>query len=296
MPRGLLQKFLETVKMESDIEAKIVYILGAGRSGTTLMDIILGNSDNIFSAGELNRFAERSGKPHDPRDENVSRYWEEIHLKLQNYFPLIIGLSRRMEYHNSFINRLFINKKKLVQYKEFNLQLFDEIRSISGDKKIIVDSSKYPFRALSLYQIFGNDLKVIYLKKEPISVIRSFANGDVEQPSKSFFKANLYLLTVNLLCRIVFTKIKSPKMVVTYDQLVNDTLNTITLINNNLNLDLSSLAYKISKNQSLEVGYLFDGNRLRKEKRITIQNSKLIKDKNFKERFWNKIHQFFWYN
>lgn len=269
--------------------------MGAGRSGTTLFDIILGNSYNAFSAGELNRFAERSGKPHDPRDENVSRYWEKIHLKLQNYFPLITDISRKMEYHNSFIYRFFIKKKNLLNYYEFNIQLFDEIRTQSGDKKIIVDSSKYPFRALSLYHIYGNDLKLIYLKKEPISVIRSFAKNDVEQPSKSFFKANIYLLTVNLLCRVVFTIIKSPKTIVKYDQLVNDTPNTIASINDDLKVDLSSLTNKISKNQSLEVGYLFDGNRLRKETEITIQNAKLINYKNFRERLWNKIHLFFWY-
>lgn len=282
--------------MESDNALKIVYILGAGRSGTTLIDIILGNSDNIFSAGELNRFAERSGKSHDPRDEQVSRFWEKVHFKLQDYFPLIKDISRKMEYHNSFIYRLFINKNNQAKYKEFNIQLFDEIKSLSGDKKIIIDSSKYPFRALSLYKIYGNDLKLIYLKKQPISVIRSFAKSDIEQPSKSIFQANIYLLTVNLLCRLVFKKIKSPKTIVTYDQLVNDTLNTLTSIDNDLKVDLSSLTNKISNNHSLEVGYLFDGNRLRKEMNITIRNSKLIKHENFRERFWNKIHQFFWYN
>ena len=32
---------------------KVVYITGAGRSGTTLLDILLGELDGFFSAGEM---------------------------------------------------------------------------------------------------------------------------------------------------------------------------------------------------------------------------------------------------
>ena len=51
--------------------SNIIYIIGSGRSGTTLLDILLGNGNNIFSAGELNRFTKRNGIPHDARDDEV---------------------------------------------------------------------------------------------------------------------------------------------------------------------------------------------------------------------------------
>ena len=52
-----------TEKKQHNRMQKIVYIMGAGRSGTTLLDIMLGNNPGIFSAGELNRFPVRDGIP-----------------------------------------------------------------------------------------------------------------------------------------------------------------------------------------------------------------------------------------
>ena len=37
--------------------------MGAGRSGTTLLDILLGNGDGFVSCGELNRFPRHQGHP-----------------------------------------------------------------------------------------------------------------------------------------------------------------------------------------------------------------------------------------
>ena len=34
---------------------KVIYIMGCGRSGTTILDIILGNHLGFLSLGELNR-------------------------------------------------------------------------------------------------------------------------------------------------------------------------------------------------------------------------------------------------
>ena len=42
---------------------KVIYILGAGRSGSTLLDIILGNNGGVLSCGELRKFEELSGRP-----------------------------------------------------------------------------------------------------------------------------------------------------------------------------------------------------------------------------------------
>ena len=33
---------------------KVIYIMGCGRSGTTILDIILGNHSGFLSLGELN--------------------------------------------------------------------------------------------------------------------------------------------------------------------------------------------------------------------------------------------------
>ena len=46
-----------------ETQKKIIFIMGAGRSGTTILDIALGNADGVFSCGELNRYPVRKGIP-----------------------------------------------------------------------------------------------------------------------------------------------------------------------------------------------------------------------------------------
>jgi len=45
--------------MAMQARPKILYIVGAGRSGSTILDIALGNSPEICSSGELVRLPER---------------------------------------------------------------------------------------------------------------------------------------------------------------------------------------------------------------------------------------------
>ena len=57
---------------------KIIYIMGAGRSGTTLLDIVLGNQNTMFSCGEINRFAIRNGNPPLVKDQIKLKFWRKI--------------------------------------------------------------------------------------------------------------------------------------------------------------------------------------------------------------------------
>ena len=70
---------------------KLIYIIGSGRSGTTLLDILLGNAKDSFSAGELNRFTTRNGIP-PKRDESSleNKFWRNVREKLpKSYFDRI---------------------------------------------------------------------------------------------------------------------------------------------------------------------------------------------------------------
>ena len=76
------------------METKIIYILGSGRSGTTLLDILLGNEPSFFSAGELNRIPKLDFHPHDPRDELVLKFWEEV-KKMLVIIPMNIAIFKK---------------------------------------------------------------------------------------------------------------------------------------------------------------------------------------------------------
>ena len=274
------------------MKPKIIYIIGAGRSGTTLLDIIIGNNENISSCGEINRYPRRKGFP--PKCEKGTQkyiFWEKIRqdlaLPLDNY-PYIEQLTSQFEYHSGFVKNLLglTSKRDINEYQSFQSRLFDSLLKYSSNNiKTIVDSSKYPGRALMLSKVLSYEIAYIYIKRDPVSVVRSFSKKDIEQPSKSWLMANCYYFIVNLLCRVVLFKLRRDHKVVeiTYESMVNEPKQMLRKLESHLNIDLSSILYKIDKNIPLSVGELFDGNRIRLKKEIIIRPSTSLKKKRLRD-------------
>ena len=66
---------------------QILYVMGAGRSGTTIADIILGNQRGFFSCGELNRFPVRQGvSPIIKGKRNL--FWDGFNNNLLSVFSM----------------------------------------------------------------------------------------------------------------------------------------------------------------------------------------------------------------
>lgn len=285
---------------------RIVYIIGAGRSGTTLLDIILGNAADIFSAGELNRFTKRNGVPHEARDENVSYFWLDIvkQLKAEKYNEprLYYKFAKEFEYHSS-LHRYTLrhNKAKFKLYADYQRALFNAITvKVEKDfgKNTIVDSSKYPLRALLLARIFQKDISFVYIKRDPVIVVESFQKKDVEQPPKNRLAANTYLLVVNGLAVWVLKKLRKTNKVseITYDNLLTAPLAELERIEKDINLDLSVPKKLIGQKSLLTVGYLFDGNRLRLNDKIALKDELAPVDKkSYTSKIFGLLHKMVWY-
>jgi hypothetical protein len=56
---------------------KVIYIMGAGRSGSTIFGVALGNCEGIFDAGELEAWLRRSGVPNFGGDERT-QFWSRV--------------------------------------------------------------------------------------------------------------------------------------------------------------------------------------------------------------------------
>lgn len=287
------------------MDKKIIYIIGAGRSGTTLLDIILGNAPKLLSAGELNRYTKRDGVPHNARDESVSSFWNNIKKQLEDkglenpykYYQL----SLEFEYHSSVLRMLSCNRKKFECYSNYQQALFTVISKTAKEdfnKDIIVDSSKYPLRAYFLSKIFGKSISFIYIQRHPFSVVESFQRKNVEQPSKNRYAAHTYLLGVNSLSLAVLKRLKKNHDIsfVSYEGLLTDPISELSKIETDLLVDLSIPKKRIEANLPLNVGYLFDGNRLRTEEAIVFRKSPplqfSVKSINY---FLEKIHKLVWY-
>nr|MDA3930844.1 hypothetical protein [Prolixibacteraceae bacterium] len=61
---------------------KIIYILGTGRTGTTLLGIALNNNPQIFDAGEILKFIKLHGQPHGfSKNSDNYRFWANVYQK-----------------------------------------------------------------------------------------------------------------------------------------------------------------------------------------------------------------------
>jgi len=256
---------------------KIIYILGTGRSGTTLLEILLGNAGNIFNTGELNRYPKRKGIP--PQHSPVSPtylFWDKIGDELNvdgGELEELEKLHLRFEYHSGLLKRLMgIHQNGFKRYQSFLCKLYQTIFN-EIDEDIITDSSKYPGRALSISESLNYDIYYIYIKRNPVNVVRSFAKKNIEQPPKKWLPANAYYFSVNTLCKIALNKLKNEHRVVevTYEDLINYPEKLLRQLENSLQLDFSQAIDTLRDNHPLIIGKLFDGNRIRLKEKIYLK-------------------------
>lgn len=279
--------------------------MGAGRSGSTLLDILMGNLDRFFSAGELNRFSKRGGIPHDVIDLEKKIFWEkfknefELKYDVESYEKLYSKV-KLFEYHSAFFRNgiSFKKRKKLKSYYRYNLCFF-EVLSNQINEDYIIDSSKYPMRGYYLNKCFPGRVSYIYLKRRPSDVVKSFAKKDVEQPSKNWFEANLYLLVVNFISTIVFKHLKRNGCncaVISFNELTNNPVKTFESLGSSLGFDTQKIVNIYKEVNEFSVGYLFDGNRLRQKKNINLRTPSKNRDESFISSITNFIHRIWWRN
>lgn len=264
----------------------IIYIIGAGRSGTTLLDVLLGNADGIFSGGEMNRYPVDEGvvKGLESKPERT-HFWDSFG---RDFLPQIDlnhqkDIHHKVEYHTQYLKRLLgLNdeqayKEYQAYLEKFYAMLFDRI-----EEDIVIDSSKYPGRALAMSETLNYRTCYLYIKRDPVQVVRSFAKTDVYIPTKSWSSANLYYLTVNSLCQYTLSKLRShhPIHEIRYEELVLEPEKVLTDIEAAFDLDLSTVKQKVANDEYLQVGELFAGHTLRMQEQIKLRRKLSAKPDN----------------
>ena len=249
--------------------------MGAGRSGTTLLDIVLGNAEGSLSCGELNRFPRHRGHPPlvEP-DSPRAAFWKDVRGRLEQRrsrldFDRLSALEHRHAYHTSALRTLagLGDDADAAQYSGYIRDLYECLFEVSGAATLI-DSSKYPGRALRVRQaLAGTAIRVvfIYLRRDPVDVVRSFAKQGIEQPSKSWIAANAYYAVVNALCQLAAWSLRRSgcKVVgVSYEHLLSDPRGAVRKIAQALELDAAGVERCLPANE-FRVGPLFHGNRIR---------------------------------
>jgi hypothetical protein len=274
----------------------IIYVIGAGRSGTTLLDVMLGNASDIFSAGELNRYCRTKGiQAGLDQSSERTRFWRDFSEQFSPKYDLDRQerIHREIEYHSGLVKRLAnrMNRDHYREFQDFERDFFDVLfRRI--DESMVVDSSKYPGRALALSDTLPYRLCLIYITRDPVRVVHSYTKTDRHLPTKSWGEANCHYFLINHLCKRVLKQLRKKHSVVEirYEDLVSQPEATLRRLANAFDVDLSSVIDKVRRDEFLRVGNLFAGNTLRMQEKIKLQRELSTYPNSFRNRVTRMIN------
>ncbi|MEO0297181.1 MAG: sulfotransferase [candidate division WOR-3 bacterium] len=180
----------------------ILYITGSGRSGSTILDILLGEGDNTFSIGEFKQFWKKFLKKGALCSCNKNylncNFWSEIIKEIFgkyeisekeiDYFCSLQKIVERIPLINFFQTKKYIlnYKKEIEEYKNFLLEIYGKIFKNTG-ASIIIDSSKLP-HYLFLLKDIPYEIKIIHLIRDPRGVAYSWTKLKFDPSVNEYMK------------------------------------------------------------------------------------------------------------
>lgn len=161
---------------------RVIYIASAGRSGSTLLDIVLGEKENCFSTGELTFLMQLGtekdeycscGKPVIKCEfwQPVLEHWQKNASSSVEEYAALLRNYLRNKGTFSILQQMIRPSASFRKALKDTRLLFDIIAEQSG-KEIIIDSSKNAQRILFLRKA-GIPVRVVFLKRQLSDVIQS---------------------------------------------------------------------------------------------------------------------------
>jgi hypothetical protein len=161
----------------------VIYIAGYGRSGTTLLDIALGEHPAIMGGGEIATLA-RHVWPNDEycacgaRVQSCPMWRGIVETWSEGDEPTLIDDFRRAQERTETIlgfGRL-LERWRSGRHASRTSRLFEAIAARSGCT-VIVDSSKLPGRAFALAAMPGIELTIVHVVRDARGVAWSLKKG-----------------------------------------------------------------------------------------------------------------------
>ncbi len=267
-------------RANGDGSHRLVYIVGASRSGSTILDALLGAHPQIFASGELYLLlVPDHGTPRvcscgEPLP--ACPVWGPILAEWgARIAPGTLGQYRRVQ---DLLER-FRHLRRLVaharrpspefgRYSQWTRELLSAIETASG-RTIHADSSKHPARALSLILAGGIDVSLIHLTRDPRGVVwskqkfyRPFRGG--AEGSAGVLTTTLDWILVTLTTEWLRRRHPQvPYLHLRYEDLATDPRAALRTIGGFLSLDFSGVADQAGGGEPIGFGHIMAGNRAR---------------------------------
>lgn len=268
---------------------KVIYIMGHSRSGSTLLDMVLSNAPSVFGAGELCNLIEAMDvwhgycacgivSPQCPLWSKVRQLWGSNAGRVGEDYA---GLQARFERLRHYPVRLrrYRRDPLMERYAARTRALFDAIAYASGSN-VVVDSSKLPVRALALMQVSGLDVRVIHLVRDVRGVANSLLKSWAADPAagiaaaqsgQSMTRVAMEWMVINAVANRVRARLREHAMLVRYEDLVADPVQTLRRISACSGVDFSAVGAKLEQGMPLRAEHAIEGNRLRLQKQVVLE-------------------------
>jgi hypothetical protein len=247
---------------------KVVYVIGAGHSGSTILGLTLGNCDGVFFAGEVARWLRYDGRPLLEGEERAE-LWRQVREQVE-VPPELLRLGARPLEQSTALFRVgtwAAQRRRRARYRRVTQDVYGAIARVTGASHI-VDTSHFPRRAHQLQKLDGIDLYLLFLVRNPQSVVASYGRENV--PHKQTWKmgtANAYLWLTYLLSVIVFLRQpRGRRLFVRHESFVADPQAVIAEI-----LDHVGSSAEVPDLTALETGLAFQGNRLLRQDVVALK-------------------------
>jgi hypothetical protein len=266
----------------------VLYIAGVGRSGSTLLDRLLGSTPGFHSAGELGGVWNQglledrlcscglhfSGCP----------FWQAVGSKVfsslqadeidrivrytQTVFP-----AQKLWRILSRNTRRRILSSAPVTFPDIVTRLYESVRDISM-RQIVVDSSKLPAYLVLLAQISSVDVQVVHLVRDPRAVAHSWSrplvkdpDGRTSMPSFGAAKSAVLWLVMNAAVEWAALRLNLPYARLRYEDLVKDPTRIIRQLRSqvlrNGEAGFKETDYRSDKYIDLRIVHTISGNPMR---------------------------------
>jgi len=262
------------VREPSDERTTVLFIGGAGRSGSTLLDRMLGQLPGFLSTGELREIWNRGvienldcgcGLPF--RDcpfwtavgNEAFGGWGRVdaeemrslgaRIDRPGFVPLMLSPGLTPNYRRS-----------LDRYTEILAQLYRAIRVV-GSATAIIDSSKIPSTAFLVRRIPSIDLRVVHLIRDVRGVAYSWTKlvrrPDARDRELYMHQYHPLRMAARWLYRCALMDVLGalePHVVVHYEEMVRDARGTLLRIASGLDLPAAPSALQFVSNGTVTLG------------------------------------------
>jgi hypothetical protein len=233
-----------------DYRAKIplVYVLSTGRSGSTLLDVLLGAQPACWTLGEFQLLDISIGRQspcgcHSPLSQ--CEFWEPILNRVRRSMRFPIGYFRSGRHPNGKVVRwsllpsiltggpLPTQERAAEAYAVSNLAALEEAKEAAEDHqddvRWLIDASKDPYRLLWLQASGHFDIRVIHLVRRPEGFVANMMRSAGAQSTGMAAKYAGRWLVDNLIGLALLWRMFWPEAVkrVRYEDLATDPEGTI---------------------------------------------------------------------